>query len=131
MRPPVKVLVALALVAAGTGIAFAGASPDEHRTVTQAVTDPRWGPGDDVQVKGTVVNGTLNRSADPTTFLLGDDRNELLVRYHGNIPMERVDGTLGGRTAVVGGALAADDGRLVLDGESLELGCASKYRSKG
>lgn len=130
MRGPAKVAVALALVAAGAGIALAGASPDAHRTVTDVHEDPALGPGADVEVKATVVEGSVNRSADPTTFLLGDDRNELLVRYHEPIPVEQVGGTLDGRTAVVGGVLAEDPaGTLLLEGDRLEVGCASKYEA--
>lgn len=130
MRPPAKVLVAILLLVAGTGIAFAGASPDEHRTVTDVVTSPRLDPGDEVHVKATVAEGSLNRNATPTTFLLEDPRNQLLVRYPKPIPLERVEGTLGGRTAVVAGVLDRADGQLVLDGTNLDLGCASKYRSR-
>jgi cytochrome c-type biogenesis protein CcmE len=131
MRPSTRVVAALALLVVGAGVAFAGASPDEHRTVTDVVATAGVGPGDEVEVKATVANGTYNASADPPIFLLTDGRNELLVRYHGTIPTERVDGTLEGRTAVVGGTLADEDGTLVLDGTSLELGCASKYESEG
>lgn len=130
MRPPTKVLAAVLLLVAGTGIAFAGSSPDEHRTVTDVVTDPRLGPGDEVHVKATVAEDSLDRNATPTTFLLEDPRNQLRVRYDDPIPLERVDGTLGGRTAVVAGLLDRADGQLVLDGTNLELGCASKYRSE-
>lgn len=131
MRPATRVVAALALVVVGAGVAFAGASPDEHRTVTDVLTSPHLGPGDEVQVKATVANGTVNRSAEPTTFLLTDTRNELRVRYRKPIALERVGGTLGGRTAVVGGTLDRVDGTLVLDGTSLKLGCASKYQAEG
>lgn len=130
MRAPAKVLAAVALLAAGTGIAFAGAAPDEHRTVTDVVADPRLGPGDEVHVKATVAEDSLDRDADPTTFLLEDPRNQLLVRHADPIPLERVDGTLGGRTAVVGGHLDHAGGQLVLEASSLDLGCSSKYRSE-
>jgi cytochrome c-type biogenesis protein CcmE len=131
VRRGAKLLIVLALVAAGATLAYAGAAPQAYKSVSEAAGDPSL-VGQEVQVKASVVEGSVARNATPETFRIADGSRELLVRWNPAIPLpdQEAGGTVEGKNVVVAGTLMRDasTGQLYLQASSMSVGCASKYR---
>jgi cytochrome c-type biogenesis protein CcmE len=130
VRKAGKVLILLVLVGAGGALAFAGAAPEGYRGVAEVVDDPAAFAGRDIQVKASVVEGSLRRDATPITFLLGEGARALEVRWDPAhpIPDHEAGGTIEGKNVVVMGTLVQQDGEVYLLAHEMTVGCASKYR---
>lgn len=130
MRKGAKLLVVAGLVAAGALLAFAGAAPEGYAGVAALATDPAAFAGEEVEVKATVVEGSLDREA--LRFLIGDGHATLPVRWDPARPLpdHEAGGTIEGKNVVVKGALVVEaDGAAVLVAREMQVGCASKYRA--
>lgn len=131
MRRVWKVGLLLALVAAGGALAFAGASPEGYLGVAAVATDPAAFAGKDVQLKGTVAEGSLARNATPLTFVLTDGGASLPVRWDPARPLpdDEAGGTVEGKNVVVKGVVQTDASGPFLLAREMQVGCASKYRA--
>ena len=129
MSKGVKLLVVAGLVGAGALLAFAGAAPEGYQGVAALATDPAAFEGDEVEVKATVVEGSLDR--DAMRFVLADGHATLPVRWDPAQPLpdHEAGGTIEGKNVVVKGTLAMEDGAAVLLATGMQVGCASKYRA--
>lgn len=127
----VKLLVLLGLVAAGGVLAFAGAAPEGYAGVADVVRDPASFQGKEMELKASVVEGSLVRDALPVTFLVEDGDAVLRVRWDPAVPLPDQDagGTIEGRSVVVQGRLLADAEGTYLLARGMQVGCASKYRA--
>lgn len=131
MRKAVKLGLLLALVAAGGALAYAGAMPEGYLGVEQVVAAPHDYAGKGVELKGTVVEGSLNRSGDSIAFLLADGHAQLPVRWDPSQPLpdHEAGGTIEGKNVVVAGVVVQDASGVHLVAKSMQVGCASKYRA--
>lgn len=132
MKRSAKLGLAVILVAIGGALAFVGATPQAYQTVSALANDPADWEGRLVEVKATVVPGSLNATAEdtPLAFTVRDDRMSLPVRWDAErpIPPHEDGGTIEGRTIVVKGTVVqGDDGTWFLLAEDMQVGCASKY----
>lgn len=128
-----KVLVVLGLVAAGGLLAFAGAAPEGYASAADVAADPAAFVGQDLEVKATVVEGSLDRDAVPLTFLVDDGRATLRVRWDPARPLpdHEAGGTIEGKNVVVHGTVMQDaSGAAYLLAHEMQVGCASKYRAE-
>lgn len=131
MRKAAKLALLVLLVAAGGALAFAGAMPEAYEGVGALVDDPARFEGREVGVKATVVEGSLDRAAEPIRFLVADGSRTLEVRWDPAHPLpdHEAGGTIEGRNVVVHGTLLRDGtGTLYLLAHEMQVGCASKYR---
>lgn len=129
MRKGTKLLVVAGLVAAGALLAFAGAAPEGYAGVAALATDPAAFAGEEVEVKATVVEGSLDR--DGMRFLIEDGHATLPVRWDPAKPLpdHEAGGTIEGKNVVVKGTLVLEEGGAVLFAQEMQVGCASKYRA--
>lgn len=127
-RGPKLVLVVL-LIAAGGALAFAGALPEGYKSVGDVVREPSAFAGQDVELKATVVEGSLARDAEPLRFLISDAGSTLEVRWDPALPLpdHEAGGTIEGKNVVVHGRIVVEDGAPVLVANDMQVGCASKY----
>jgi cytochrome c-type biogenesis protein CcmE len=81
--------------------------------------------GETFKVAGDVVAGSINRTASPMEFIIGNEGDTLKVRYVGRavIPDTFQDGS----KAVVEGTLVEDG---VFEARHIEAKCASKYEAE-
>lgn len=124
-----KVVLALALVGAGGAIAFAGALPEGAKAASDVLADPARYEGRDVELKGSVLEGTLVRG-DTIRFLLGDGGRAIEVVWDPALPLpdHEAGGTIEGKNVVVHGIVARDAaGEPYLLAHDMAVGCASKY----
>ncbi len=129
MKKSAKLTLLLLLAAGGGILAFAGAQPDALQSVSSVVESSDDLVGTHVELKATVKRGTFNNTGTPVTFELTDDVHDLPVIWTTTMPM---DVNPEGRTVVLKGTLVRGaDGRLVLMGEEVVMGCPSKYEEKG
>lgn len=147
MRKGAKLAIVLALVAAGGALAYAGAAPEGYLGAAAIAADPRAFEGREVELKASVVEGSLRRavcdtarsSADacgrdalPVTFLLDDGQATLPVRWDPATPLpdHEAGGTIEGKNVVVHGVVRVDEaGAPYLAAHEMQVGCASKYRA--
>lgn len=124
MQKGVKLLIVLALVLAGATLAYAGAAPQGYANVTDAYAAP---DGKDLDLKGSIVEGSLDRTASPITFVVEDGANTLLVQWDPALPLPdgEAGGSIEGKNVVLHGSM--HDGVFVAHG--MIVGCASKYRA--
>lgn len=122
-----RVLVLLAFALAGAGLAFAGAMPEGYATVGDVVAGAAHGPADRVTIKASVLEGSLATDANGTRFVLTDGASDLPVVWKKALPDHETGGSIEGRTVVLTGAVVMEEGRPVLHGETMQVGCASKY----
>lgn len=122
-----RVFVLLAFAFAGAGLAFAGAMPEAYATVGDVVAGAAHGHADRVTIKASVLEGSLAKDGNATRFTLTDGASELPVVWTRAMPDHETGGSIEGKTVVITGAVALVDGRPVLMGETMQVGCASKY----
>ena len=129
MRKGAKLLVVAGLVGAGALLAFAGAAPEGYAGVAALATDPAAFAGEDVEVKASVVEGSLDR--DAMRFVIADGHATLPVRWDPAKPLpdHEAGGTIEGKNVVVKGTLLMEEGGAVLLAREMQVGCASKYRA--
>ncbi|HWH08911.1 MAG TPA: cytochrome c maturation protein CcmE, partial [Candidatus Thermoplasmatota archaeon] len=129
VRKGAKLLVLVGLVAAGGLLAFAGAAPQGYAGVAALASDPAAFAGEEVEVKATVVEGSLDREA--MRFVIGDGHATLPVRWDPARPLpdHEAGGTIEGKNVVVKGTLVVEEGGAVLLAREMQVGCASKYRA--
>ena len=125
-----RVLVLLAFALAGAGLAFAGAMPESYATVGDVVAGSAHGHGGRVTVKAAVLEGSLERG-NVTRFVLTDGASHLAVAWTKALPDHETGGSIEGKMVVLSGTVVLEDGRPVLHGESMQVGCASKYERAG
>ena len=121
--------ILVALLSAGGALAFAGAAPEGYLGVSQ-VLDGAY-DGREIEVKASVLEGSLVRNGTPVTFALVEDARTLEVRWDpaSPLPDAEVGGTIEGKNVVVRGTLArGDDGAPYLAAREMIVGCASKYQ---
>lgn len=131
MRRGAKLGVLLALFAAGGALAFAGALPQGYLTVADVVADPAGHEGRAVELKGSVVPGSLVRDEEPVRFLIEDGARTIEVRWDPAHPLpdHEAGGTIEGKSVVVRGTVTVDaDGTPYVTAHEMQVGCASKYR---
>lgn len=128
MAGRLRVALLLLAVAAGGALALVGAAPEAYPTVAQVVARPD--AYDDVHVKGTIVEGSLQRDATPVRFLMADGAHALEVRWDPAQPLpdHEAGGSIEGKNVVVGGRLVRDSEATYLLATEMTVGCASKYR---
>jgi cytochrome c-type biogenesis protein CcmE len=131
MRPRTRVLLLVGVVAVGGLLAFAGARPQGFLSVAAVTAQPMAYEGRELQLKGTVIEGTFDRSATAPAFLLSDGQGTIEVRWDPSrpIPDHEAGGTIEGKNVVVKGTLARDANGLHLLATEMQVGCASKYRA--
>lgn len=125
-----KLLLVGILVAAGATLAYAGAAPQGLRSVEEVVADPGAYAGEELELKASVVEGSLNRTALPVTFLVQDGAGVLEVRWDPALPLpdHEAGGTIEGKNVVLHGTLHLDERGPYLLAHDMQVGCASKYR---
>lgn len=130
MKKAARLGIVLALLAAGGALAFAGAMPEGYRSVGQVVAAPHEFEGEELELKATVVEGTLERNATPVRFLVADGTDHLEVRWDPARPLpdHEAGGSIEGRNVVVKGTLVREGDVAYLLATSMQVGCASKYR---
>lgn len=130
MRKGPKIALVVLLVAAGGALAFAGTLPEAMRSVGDVVRDPEAFEGRDIELKATVVEGSLARNATPLTFLISDGGDVLEVRWNPALPLpdHEAGGTIEGKNVVVHGTVLRDATGPYLLASDMQVGCASKYR---
>ena len=125
-----KLLLVLLLILAGGALAYAGAAPEAYRGVADVAADPGAFAGREVELKASVVPGSVNRSAAPITFVLADGAAVLPVEWDASMPLpdDEAGGGIEGKNVLVRGVVVqGDDGPRLLARE-MKVGCASKYR---
>lgn len=127
MRPRTRVLILIGVVLVGATLAFAGARPQGFL----AVADVAARDGEVVQMKGTVVEGTLDRTDEAPAFVLSDGLDEIVVRWDPARPLPDPEGggTIEGRNVVVTGVVVLDESGAHLLASEMQVGCASKYQA--
>jgi len=130
VRKAVKLGILLALVVAGGALAYAGARPSGFLGVEDVVADPAAHAGRELELKGTIVEGSLNRSATGVSFTLADGHAQLPVQWDPSQPLpdHEAGGTIEGKNVVVTGSLVSDASGVHLLATKMSVGCASKYR---
>lgn len=129
MRKGVKLLIVLGLVAAGGALAFAGAAPEGYAGVSDVAAHAEAYDGKEVEVKATVLEGSLDREA--LRFVVADGEATLPVRWDAAVPLpdHEAGGTIEGKNVVVKGVVVADPEGAYLIANAMQVGCASKYRA--
>jgi cytochrome c-type biogenesis protein CcmE len=132
VKKSAKLLIVLLVLLAGTALAFAGAAPAGYKNVSDVVGDPGL-VGHEVEVKASVVDGSVHRNATPVTFRIADAQRALDVRWDPAVPLpdQEAGGTIEGKNVVVTGTVERDasTGELYLLASGMQVGCASKYRA--
>ena len=130
VKPAVRIGILVAVLVAGGALAFAGAQPQGFLTVAQVVDDPEAHRGRALDVKASVVEGSLVRNATPITFEIADGARVLQVRWDPAHPLpdHEAGGTIEGKSVVVRGELVTDASGTYLLAHEMTVGCASKYR---
>jgi len=127
-----KLAIVLLVLAAGATLAFVGASPAGYKNVSDVVADPGL-VGHDVELKASVVDGSVERGASLVTFRVTDAARALAVRWGPALPLpdQEAGGTIEGKNVVLTGTLERDasTGELYLRATGMQVGCASKYRA--
>ncbi|HLE97724.1 MAG TPA: cytochrome c maturation protein CcmE [Candidatus Thermoplasmatota archaeon] len=126
MRRRARLALLLTLAAAGGALAFAGALPSGYATVGDVVAGAVEHQGE-VTVKAAVLEGSVQRDADPVRFVLTDGASRISVVWDRTLPEHEAGGSLEGRTVVVTGTVTERDGEMVLVATDMQVGCASKY----
>jgi cytochrome c-type biogenesis protein CcmE len=126
-----RLLVVLAFLGAGAALAFAGAAPEGYKSVGDVARDPQAWAGRDVELKATIVPGSLDRGNGTVTFLAADGAHELLVRWDPALPLpeHEAGGSLDGKSVVVSGVVGLGDEGPFLLARDMKVGCASKYEA--
>ncbi|HVM46035.1 MAG TPA: cytochrome c maturation protein CcmE, partial [Candidatus Thermoplasmatota archaeon] len=117
MKRTLRLGILLGVLVAGGALAFAGAQPQGYRSVGELVDAPERFEGREVDVKASVLEGSLARGATPVTFLIVDGARSLEVRWDPALPLPdgEAGGTIEGKNVVVRGLLLRDaDGALYL-----------------
>ena len=126
-----KLALVVLLVAAGGALAFAGALPEGYKSVGDVTRDPGAFSGREVELKASVIEGTLMRETLPLRFLITDGTASLEVRWDPALPLpdHEAGGTIEGKNVVVHGTVLRDDetGAPYLLAHDMQVGCASKY----
>lgn len=130
MQKALRLGILVAILCAGGALAFAGAMPEGFRGVGEVVDAPERFAGEEIDVKASVVEGSLERNATPVRFLLAEGARTLEVRWDPAHPLpdHEAGGTIEGKNVVVRGTLVAQEGELYLLAHEMTVGCASKYR---
>ena len=130
MKRALRLGILVAILGAGGALAFAGAMPEGYRGVGDLTDDPARYAGREVDVKASVLEGSLRRDASPVTFTLVDGARTLDVRWDPAhpIPDHEAGGTIEGKNVVVHGTLVVDGDTYFLLAHEMTVGCASKYR---
>ena len=127
MRRTQRLAVAGLVVLAATGLLVFNAGADEGPTtlgVSDAKRDAGALLGQPIAVRGFIEEGTIVYNGTMVeTFVIADQGERLWVRYGQNPP-----DAFGAKDVVVYGSLSTlEDGTVVLDADSVFVGCASKY----
>lgn len=130
MNQGAKVGILLLLVVAGGALAYAGSRPEGYQGVADVVASPASFAGKEVQLKATIVEGSVNRTASPITFVIEDGHARLPVAWDPRTPLpdQEAGGTIEGKNVVVTGTVVTDAAGTRLVASALSVGCASKYR---
>lgn len=122
-----RLLLLIGVVLVGGLLAFAGARPQGFLPVADAGARV----GETVQLKGTVLEGTLDRTAAAPEFLLSDGAGAIEVRWDPAypIPDHEAGGTIEGKNVVLKGTILRSDTGLYVMASEMQVGCASKYRA--
>lgn len=129
MKRGPKLLLVVLLVATGGALAFAGALPEGYKGVADVLADPRAFDGREVELKASVVEGTLVRDSLPVRFLVTDGSGTMEVRWDPALPLpdHEAGGTIEGKNVVVHGQVLVDEAGPYLLAHDMQVGCASKY----
>jgi cytochrome c-type biogenesis protein CcmE len=121
------ILGGAAIVGALAWLGFVGFQESKAYYITVAEYAAMQGEleGETFKVAGDVVAGSIDRSASPMEFIIGNERDTLKVRYVGRavIPDTFQDGS----KAVVEGTLVEDG---VFEARHIQAKCASKYEAE-
>lgn len=125
-----KLVVVLLLVAAGGALAYAGAAPEGYKGVADVVAAPAAFDGREVALKASVLEGSVQRDAEPLAFTIVDGAWSLPVRWDPAVPLpdREAGGTIEGKTVVILGTVVVEGGAPVLVAREMQVGCASKYQ---
>jgi cytochrome c-type biogenesis protein CcmE len=127
MRRAHRVMAALAVVAAaGIIILWNTAAQETPTTIGVGEAKRQAAQLDDrpLQVRGFIQEGSIVFNGSVVeSFVVADDHEALLVLY-GQLPPD----AFGPKDVVVNGKIrTTDDGSVVLDADSIHVGCSSKY----
>ncbi len=131
MNKSARLLVVVGFVLAGAALAYAGSAPEGFKSVADVARDPVAFDGQRVDLKATVLEGSLLRGNETIRFVAIDGVHELPVVWDPAIPLpeHEAGGTIEGRSIVVSGTvLFGDDGPYLL-ADDMKVGCASKYEA--
>jgi cytochrome c-type biogenesis protein CcmE len=118
------VVIALLLVSAGLAYDSINNFVNPYLSVTQVVNEPSKYQDSSIQVLGTLVGNSLERSDDGTLkFAVTDGKSNIDVIYHG-IPPQNIEHST---SIVVVGSL---DGEGALESNQLLIKCPSKYEEE-
>lgn len=130
VRQSLKLGFLLGVLVAGGALAFAGAQPQGYASVAQVLEAPEEGRV--VELKASVLGGSLRRDKTPVTFDVYDGARTLEVRWDPAFPLpdQEGGGSIEGKNVVVRGTMQRDaDGTWYLLAGEMTVGCASKYES--
>lgn len=130
MRKALKAGILVLLLVAGGALAYAGSRPEGYQGVADVVANPGAFAGREVQLKASVVPGSLERAADPVAFVIEDGHARLPVQWDPARPLpdQEAGGSIEGKNVVVTGIVVTDASGTHLVARDITVGCASKYR---
>ncbi len=127
MKKKSKIIVVAVIVVVALVILLWSLSPPKSQSISDVVDNPDKFLGKNIQIKGIVVNNTIDNSTSTIKFNLtdeDDDSYNLTVWYEGILP----NNFEAGKVSFVKGYLERDDeDNLYFDAETIKIGCASKY----
>lgn len=130
MRKAAKLGILLVLLVAGGALAYAGGRPEGYQGVADVLANPGAFAGREVELKASVVEGSLNRTADPIVFVIEDGHARIPVEWDPARPLpdQEAGGTIEGKNVVLRGIVVTDAAGTRVLAREMSVGCASKYR---
>lgn len=86
VKKAARLAIVLAFLGVGAALAFAGAMPEGYKGVADVAQDPQAWAGREVELKATIVPGSIDRANGTVTFLAADGAYELPVRWDPAVP---------------------------------------------
>ena len=127
MNKKSKIIVVAVIIVKALVILLWSLSPPKSESISDVMDNPDKFLGKNIQIKGIVVNNTIDNSTSTITFNLtdeDDDSYNLRVIYEGILPNNFGDGKV---TFVKGYLEKDDEDNIYFDAETIKIGCASKY----
>lgn len=124
MNKKKKSLLAVAFIAGVLLIGLYGVDSSEgYIAVSELLSDPQDYSGQNINARGVIENGSLEKYPGMTSFDLKDENDENLkihVNYVGNLPSNLAEG----KQVIVSGAMVSE---FTFEANKIVTGCPSKY----